>query len=234
MRVVCALVLLCGAIAINIEAETHFKIMKNKEPYSVTVRGQVASVEINQLPPSGVSIDVKLKLELINDGQKPVIFLKDKAPILVGYVLTKSSDNVSPANQLAFSFTGPGVDTSPEWASFRKSLDQPFPPSDNVRILMPNETWRLDDTVRIFLSTEAGNKSASPQNASWEVVQKLSPVWLRIIFQAWPLSLESPKRDRSKLMFGRKLQHQWKREGLLWLEALHSHPIELNLRDSKR
>lgn len=221
-------------MTINIEAKTLSKAAKGKGAYSVTLHGQVETVEISNVPPSSVSIVVKLKLELLNDGMKPVIFLKEKALMLVGYALTKSPSEVSSDNQLAFSFTGPAVDTSQEWAIFRDSLNQPSPPSDKIHILMPGETWRFDDSVHVYLSTEAGNKSTFPKNASWEAVQELPTVWLRVIYQAWPLNLEPVSNDRAKLSFGRKLQKRWKDVGLLWLDGIRSEPITLDLRNSKR
>lgn len=239
MRTVCALIFLCGIVIMNIQAQTLSKSMKDKEHYSVTLRGQVESVEISQPPPSGVSIIVKLKLEIINDGVKPLIFLKENSPVLVGYALTKDDAKTFPEDRLAFSYTGPGVDTSPKWAVLRQSLDQPSPPPDKFRILMPNETWPFNDTARIVLSTEAENKNIFPKNASWEAIQKLSPVWLQVIYQAWPLNIEPPSRartnrDRTKLTFGHKLQRQWDRYGRLWLDGLLSTPIKLNLRDSSQ
>lgn len=239
MRTVCALIFLCGIVIMNIEAQTLSNSMKDKEPYSVALRGQVESVEINQSPPSSVSIIVKLKLEIINDGVKPLIFLKEDSPILVGSDLTKNPDKVSPENRLAFLYAGPGVDTSPKWAVLRQSLDQSSPPPDKVRILMPNETWHFNDTAQIYLSTEAGNKSVFPKSASWEAIQKLSPVWLRVVCEVWPLNLEPPSRDRTnrartKLTFGHKLQRRWDRYGRLWLDGLQSIPIKLNLRNSNQ
>lgn len=234
MRIICALIFLCGIVIMNIQAQTLSKSMKDKEHYSVTLRGQVESVEISQSPPSSVSIIVKLKLEIINDGVKPLIFLKENSPILVGYALTKDSDKTFPEDRLAFSYTGPGVDTSPKWAALRQSLDQSSPPPDKVRIVVPNETWQFNDTVRIFLSTEVGNKSVFPKNASWEAIQKLSPVWLHVIYQVWPLNLEPSSRDQAKLKFGYKLQRRWDRYGRLWLDGLLSIPIKLNLRNSNQ
>ncbi len=234
MRAVCTVIFLYGIVIMNIESETLSKSMKDKEPYSVILQGQVESVEVSQSPPSDVSIVVKLKLEIINDGMKPLIFLKENFPILVGYTLTKDSGGTFPDDRLAFSFTGPGVDTSPKWTVLRQSLDQSSPPPNKVRILMPNETWHFDDSVRIHLSTEAGNKSLSPKSVSWESIQKLSPVWLHVIYQAWPLNVEPISRDRTKLTFGHKLQRRWDRYGRLWLDGLLSTPIKLNLRDNNK
>lgn len=234
MRTVCALIVFYGMAIMNIEAGISSQSLKDRDPHAVTLRGQVESVEMIPVSPSDVSIDVKLKLEIKNNGVQPLIFLKENVPILVGYALTRNSDRASPENRLAFSYTGPGIDTSSEWAALRKSLDQPSPPPDKVRILMPNETWYFNDIARIFLSTKAGNKSVFPENANWEAVQELSPVWLHVIYQTWPLNVELSKRERSKLAFGHKLQLQWKHDGLLWLESLHSEPIKLSLRDSKQ
>jgi hypothetical protein len=232
--VMCSLILLYGVFLTSIEVRGISKFVRYEELGSVTFRGQSTSMEIGEIPPSSISIDMKLKLEVRNNGVKPVILLKERSPTLVGYILTRNDSKATSDNQLAFSFTGPSVNTSREWVILRESIDQPAPRSDKFRILTPNETWSFDDSVRIFLSTEAGNKSVFPKNASWETVRDLSPVWLRVIYEVWPLNIEPPSRDRTKLRFGRKLQKRWENDGFLLLTPLYSDPIKLDLQNIKQ
>lgn len=229
MRVTCLLLFLCG-IFINIEAKTLSNTIKEKKPYSVALRGQVESIELSNVSASGVSLVVKLKLELHNDGTIPVIFLEAKPPLLVGAALAKSTGDLISSNNLVLEYMGPAVNTSSEWLVLRKSLNQPLPPPDKVRILMPNESWQLEDSVSIALPTESGKSSFDPKRESWENIQELPAVWLQVICQMWPLNLEPPSNDRTKKRFGHKLQKRWEDVGLLWLDDVRSEPIMLDLK----
>jgi len=213
----------------------HFSIAATKmEPYSVTLRGQVESIELDNISSSGVTVIVKLKLELLNNGARPVIILAAKPPLFVGATLAKSQiDSVSGKNMLV-EYAGPGVDTSQEWALLRKSLDKSYPPPNKVRILKPNERWELEDSVGISMPTEAGKNSFIPKRETWEVIQKASPVWLRVICEVWPLNLEPLSRDRTELKFGYKLQQRWGRDGFLLLKPLYSDPLKLDLQNIKQ
>lgn len=221
MRVVCLLLFICGTVS-NASAQ---------EPYSVTLRGQAESIEISNVSASSVSLTVKLKLELINNGISPVIFLETKPPLLVGAALSKSSVDLASGNNLVSEYAGESVDTSPEWIALRKSLNHPSPPFDKVRILMPNESWQLEDYVSIALPTESGKSSFFPKRETWERVQALSKLWLRTTYQTWSLNLEPLNYDRTKKTFGYSLQKRWKDFGLLWLDGIRSEPIILNLKE---
>jgi len=221
-------------LLVFIDATHLSKATTKMEPYSVTLRGQVESIELNNISSSGVTMVVKLKLELLNNGASPVIFLATKPPSLVGAALAKSPTDLVSGKNLVLEYAGPAVDTSPEWAMLRKSLDQSSPPSDKARILRPNESWWLEDSVGIAFPTEAGKNSFIPKRESWEMIQKVSPVWLRVICQVWPLNLEPPSRDRTELKFGYKLQQRWERDGFLWLKPLYSDPVKLDLQNIKQ
>ncbi len=235
MRVLCSLLLLCGVLLVFIDAAYLSSATTKMESYSVALRGQVESTELNNISFSGVTVVVRLKLELLNNGAKPVIFLATEPPLLVGATLAKSPTDSLSGKNLAVEYAGPGVDTSPKWAALRKSLDQPYPPSDKVRVLKPNESWVVEDSVGISLPTEAGKGGAYfPKRESWEAIQKASPVWLRVICQVWPLNLEPPSRDRTELPFGHKLQQRWERDGFLLLKPLYSDPLKLDLQNIKQ
>lgn len=228
MRVACLLLFLCGMV-INFEAQTLSNQIV-KTPYSVTLRGQAESIELSNVSASGVSLVVKLKLELHNDGTNSVIFLETKPPLLVAAALAKSTDDLVSGNNLASQYTGESIDTSPEWIALRECLKQPFPPPDKVRVLMPNESWWIEGSVSIALPTESGKASFYPKRETWERVQELSTIWLRIAYQSWSLNLEPESNDRTKKAFGYKLQKRWKSVGLLSLDDVRSEPIMLDLK----
>jgi hypothetical protein len=234
MRISYLLIFLCGMSVINMKTNPLSKTAQEKEPDSITLRGQVESVELSNVSASGVSLVIKLKLELLNNGTLPVIFLEAKPPSLVGAALTRRPDPLIPDNTLATDYKGESVNTSPEWILLRNSLNQPSPPPDKVRILMPNESWQLEDCVSIALPTEISANSISfPRSESWERIRELSTVWLRITYQTWSLNLEPLSNDRTKMTFGRKLQKKWKDVGLLWLDGVRSEPIMLDLKKAQ-
>ena len=233
MRVVYLLLLLYGITTISIEAKTIFKTTKEKETYSVALSGQVESIEVENSHSSDVKLTVNLKMELLNNGTKPAIFLEAKPPHLRGGVLAKNPNpsDFSSVNRLILAYYGESVDTSSEWIVLREALNQPSPPLDKVRILQPNELWEWKDVVSIAMPTEANKRSYfDDKRESWENVKQLSTGWLQAICQVWSLNLEPLSRDRTEKTFGRKLQRRWKDVGLLLLDNVYSEPIRLDLK----
>ncbi|MFN0141323.1 MAG: hypothetical protein ACKVQW_14700 [Pyrinomonadaceae bacterium] len=196
--------------------------------YSVVLRGEVKSVEVKKSSSSSVMLTVNLKMELVNDGPKPVIFLEVKPPELRGAALAKWPEDLSTSKSLALRYYGEAVDTSREWTDLRTALNQPSPPLGNVRVLMPRESWKFDDAVDIPLPTASG-KSSFDKSESWETIKQLPFVWFGAICQVWSLNLEPKGTDRTKLVFGNRLQKRWNDIGLLWLNDIKSEPIALDL-----
>ena len=235
MRISCLLLSIYGILFLPTNGEQLSSAISKMEPYSTILRGQVESIELNNVSSSGVTVVVKLKLELLNNGATSIIFLAAEPSLLVGATLAKSPVDSLSGKNLIMEYAGPGVDTSPKWAMLRKSLDQSYPPYDKVRILKPNESWKLEDSVGISMPTESGkNNIHFPKRESWEVIQKASPVWLRVICEVWPLNLEPSSSDRTELKFGHKLQRRWERDGFLLLKPLYSDPLKLDLQNIKQ
>lgn len=223
------LTLLFATITVSVMAQGRAESAKKSVLYSVTLSGKVESIELRDVTPSGVTIVVKLKLEARNSGTKPVLFLDDEPPTITGATLTRGpSDSIGKA--LLVDYWGPSVDRSPKWTTRRKRLDKASPPPDKLKVLKPHESWRFENEVDIAVPTEAGNHSYFPKWASFETVQKYSPVWMGLNWEVWPLNLEPWSNDRSKLKFGRRLQRRWKAVGLLWLDGIYSEPIMLDLK----
>ena len=229
MRISCWFPILFAAIIVPVMAQENSESAKKNALNSVTLRGQVTSIELRDMTSTSVSVVIKLKLEARNCGIKPVIFLESERPQITGATLTRSpSDPYSKA--LVSDYRGPSVDRSAKWSTLRNDLDRPSPPPDKVRVLMPDQSWSFEGTVDITLPNEASNHSYFPKSASFETVQKYSPVWLKLNWEVWPLNVEPWSTDRSKLKFGRTLQRRWKNVGVLWLDGIYSEPIMLDLK----
>ena len=229
MRVFYLLIFLCGMVTTNIETQTLPKAEMAKKGYSVALRNDVELIEVESYTPSSVMLIVHLKLELLNNGSKPVIFLEAKPPELRGGALAKSREDFSSFKYLALNYYGESVNTSSEWTVLRKALNQPSPPPDKVRVLVPNESWKWEGRVQISLP-KSGKNSFFDKNESWENIKGLQVVWLRAICQVWSLNLEPKSKDRTELTFGKKLQKQWKNVGVLLLDDIPSEPIALDLK----
>ncbi|HKV41402.1 MAG TPA: hypothetical protein VJX67_19505 [Blastocatellia bacterium] len=124
----------------------------------LVLRDDIESVVITERPPSDARIDVKLKLELINEGPTPVLLLKEnplleeRYPKQLEYEITKTSDTTAD-NRVAWQFAGESDDTSPRWTTLRNALDQNAPPLDKIRIIEPNESYSFEDRTDIFFSS---------------------------------------------------------------------------------
>jgi hypothetical protein len=198
-----------------------------REPYRPPIlRGEVESLELTRTSPSVMTLSINLRMELVNDGPRPVMFLAISPPQLQGALLSKDIDRSQP---IVSEFYGEAVDTSPKWSTMRRALDEPAPPSDRVRILRSNESWKFEGVVSIAMPAGARNNSFSDKRESWESIQHLPNIWLRTICQVWPLNLERGN-DRTELVFGKKLRTRWKNFGWLWLDGVVSEPIRLNLK----
>jgi hypothetical protein len=229
MRIMYSLLFVIGVMAIGTMAQQRYESSQHDDDPVVALRGQVQSTELRDVTPSGVSLVVKLKLELHNNGSKPVIFLNDPAPTITGATLNKVASD-PPHSALVSDYRRPSVDTSSKWLTLRRSLDKAQPPSELVRILPAGESWWFEGSVDVALPTEAGKSNYIPRRATWESMQELSPVWLHVSLEVWPLNVE-PSKNPNKLSFGLSLQRRWKNVGQLRLDGIYSEPIML---DSKR
>jgi hypothetical protein len=201
---------------------------KDTDKYPVALKGVVKSVQIAHHDASFVQLDIKLKFELINVGAKPVILLRAKGPNFVGIGMAQSEAALVAGNLLAKDYYGPSAVSTIEWDQLRTSLNKSSPPENLVHILMPNGSFTLEGSVTIGLPMESGKKSWTPKQESWETIRALSAVWIDIVCEVWPLSLE-PAGARYDLVFGKFLQNKWIDSGLLLLDHITSEPIKLDL-----
>jgi len=195
------------------------------------LRVQILGVKVEEFshPKDVVPVTVKLRLEFLNVGRKPVILLTKNSPLCVGATLTRNSESASAGNILFDEYAGPANQSrSPEWTEFRKTLDQQSPPSSLVRILQPGESWVTESFIVLRPSIKFESYRVDRPPVNWQILKESSPVWLRLQCDLWPRNVERPPLSE-KFKLGRELQKRWKRMGDLQLESVMSNPIELDL-----
>jgi hypothetical protein len=199
----------------------------------LTLRVQVLGVKVEEISPQKnvVPVNVKLRLEFLNVGRKPVILLTDHSPLCVGATLTRNSESASGGNLLFDEYAGPADQSrSPEWTEFRMALDQQSPPSPLVRILQPGESWVTDSFIvlRPPIKFESYRVDRPPVN--WQILKESSPVWLRLQCDLWPRNVERPPLSE-RFRLGRELRRRWKRVGDLQLDSVVSEAVQLDLQE---
>jgi hypothetical protein len=199
-----------------------------QEPKPIALRGRVESVQVTEIDRSSALIEIKLKMELVNVGTRPVILLQSE-PFFPGGALARKPEDFEQGNVLVVDAGWPSNDISPEWATLRSNLDKSNPPADQTRLLMPGESRPMETAVRLVVPTDPSKYTSSRKKESLATIQQLSPVWLRVVCEVWPWNVEPLNADRSQLKFGHKLQKRWKDVGLLWLEEIYSEPIMMDV-----
>jgi hypothetical protein len=184
---------------------------------ALTLRGKIESVQVKEIDQSSALVEIKLKMELVNAGVKPIILLQ-REPLFPGGALARKPEDFEVGNLLAGDAGWPANDVSAEWATLRSKLDKPSPPADETRLLKPGESWPLETSVRLVVPTDPSKYTSSRKKESLSTIQQLSPVWLRVVCEVWPWNVEPLNADRNQLKFGHKLQARWKDAGLLWLD----------------
>ncbi len=195
----------------------------------LTLRGKIESVQVKEINHSSALIDIKLKMELVNIGVKPIILLQ-REPLFPGGALARKPEDFERGNLLAADAGWPSNDISAEWATLRSKLDKPSPPAEETRLLMAGESWPLETSVRLVVPTDPSKYTSARKKESLAIIQQLSPVWLRVVCEVWPWNVEPLTADRNQLKFGHKLQEQWKDVGFLWLDEIYSDPIMMDVK----
>lgn len=198
--------------------------MKTKnEMTPIRLRGQVAKVEFSREDAHSIIFNVKLRLELVNAGNRPVILLRH--PFWLGALtLARSPEDAKGYKYIYQSSTWPSVSGAPEWKALRQSLDQRNPPSDLTRAVGSGETFQYETDSVLYIEKQGNfDKTSQP----WDVIRRSSPVWLQVSLEIWPVNVE-PKVDPNHLEFGEMLQRRWQQFGQLQLERLTSEPMQLS------
>ena len=108
----------------------------------------------------------------------------------------------------------------------RKILNRPDPPPDLTLVLQPGEAWRFEKVTYLGIDKKDG---PTVHGILWDEMKDLSPVWLFVTFQMWPVIVELYDDKR----FGEMLRKRWRRSGELWLDYLTSEPIALDFNNMK-
>ena len=203
--------------------------MSGQRSNPLTLRGRVESVWVKEIDRSSSLIEIKLQMELINVGVRPIILLQ-REPLFPGGALAKKPEDFDGHNLLAADAGWPSNDISPEWETLRSNLDKPSPPAGETRLLMPGESWPVETSVKLVVPTDSSKYTSSRKKESLSTIQQLSPVWLRVVCELWPWNVEPLNADRNQLKFGHALQERWRDAGFLWLDEIYSEPIMLDVR----
>ena len=195
----------------------------------LTLRGRVESVGVKEISRSAALIEIQLKMELVNVGTRPVILLQ-REPLFPGGSLARKPEDFEQGNVLASDAGWPADSNAPEWAALRSNLDKSEPPANEIRVLMPGESRPLETSVRLVVPTDPSKFISSRKKESLATIQQLSPVWLRVVCDLWPLNVEPLDSGRTKLKFSHRLQKRWEKVGFLWLDEIYSEPMMVDVR----
>jgi hypothetical protein len=214
-------------------SEGKSRSMQRQGANALVLRGRVTSVKTEVLPGRlSAIVTVNLSIRFSNTGPNPVIMLAELAPLCVGEAITKTA--VTPThwpvpegdNILLWDYRGPSDFGIGRWGALRSSLDQPKPPLDKVRILAPGESWTKEDFIVLHPRIEPEKFPTADGAAVLRDLEILSPVWLHLYCQTWPLNIEvRGPVDGPKT--GRKLRKRWIKFGELRLDPIISEPISL-------
>jgi hypothetical protein len=160
---------------------------------------------------------VTFDLELVNEGDAPAILFPGAEGEDGWWLLTtraaRSPAALAKHDYVYFAALGLGRSLlTPRRVKLRKDLNTPRPPPG------------------LTVTIEPGRSLAFRREVALEVYEYDIPagdpaLWVRLSFQMWPPHVEvGPKQE-----FGRRLQHRWRKYGLLQLEPITSEPIRVVL-----
>lgn len=161
--------------------------------------------------------DLRVRLEFVNAGRKPVILLRGAYgegewwPL--NRMLARSTRDLADGKAFYAAGTSPGLSGSPSWEALRRSLDQPTPPGDLTQVIPPDGSYPY--VVNTFVVVADGERLPDT-------------VWLQLTFQMWPFSLE--RSAYGTYTFGERLRRRWAKSGTLLIDHVRTEPIRLDLR----
>jgi hypothetical protein len=219
LRVIAFALLISGLTAIGAFAQS-----------AVIITGVVKNAKAipSPAPKDSVAVLITLTIRIENKGDIPVLFLTDHLPGFPRLILTKDSGPVTESNILFENYGGPTLTMEAEWKSLRKALDLRLPPTEKVKVLGPHLSWELESETVLRVPTSYRSFIIGGQPASWESLQKASPVFLRFEAQFWSVSIEKPPKGE-KFPFGHMLQRRWRKVGELQLDPVLTQPMSLSL-----
>jgi hypothetical protein len=225
MRLICLLLCaLAGAAPGLPRAGAAAAGVRREAAKPLSVRVKIDSLEIEERSATTANVRLKVTLELVNTGDRPVIVLS-QPPTLVGLELARTPEDFAAGRRLLSTYAGPAVSLAPEWGELRAKLSREQPPSEHTRVIPPGGSWSFAGATGFTVSNM---QDYTGRLVRWDELRREGAVSMRLIFEFWPLNLE-PGVKRSALRFGRQLQRKWRKLGLLWLDDLLSEPATLRL-----
>lgn len=192
---------------------------------SVALRGEVVEARLERSRQED-NYYLKLRLEFVNTGDKPVIILmgtygSPKSWWILDRTLSYSADDALTGKVFFNRLTRPANSSSlPMWRQLRRKLNTKLPPRSLTRIIKPKE--RYVSYVSTLVTITPADKA--PAN---------STVWLRVFLEMWPFNLNgapAPSLSRQhQETFAERLKRSWKKTGELRLEPLLSEPIPFEI-----
>jgi hypothetical protein len=189
----------------------------------LNLEGRVKRLEIGSEDSRSISFKATLLLTFKNMGTKPIIIYRHDL-WLGGIFLSRSIDEARAYRFILDSSAWPSVRGRDSRDKLRKALDQQDPPANLTLTLQPGESWQYEKVAHFGIDKKEGPEA---QGLPWNKIRSLSPVWLFVMFEMWPVNAE-PEVDPDNPRFGLMLRKRWKTSGELWLDYLTSQPIRVD------
>lgn len=219
-----AWVLLSSTIVGEVQVLGNSATRKTKNDTTpLRVQGQIVKFEFSQEDAHGITFNLRLKLELVNAGDRPMILLR--YPIWLGALtLARSQEDARTHKYIYLSTTWPSISRGPTWKALRQKLNQQHPPAELTQAVSPGNAFQYETDEVLYIEKRGSfDKTSQP----WDAIRLASPVWLQVSLEIWPVNVE-PKIEPTNLEFGRMLQKRWRQFGQLQIERVISEPIQLN------
>ena len=194
----------------------------------VKLRGEVKEIRQLENDRTHVKFRLKLSLNIVNEGYRPVILLKQN--LLIGAeMLARSCEDAKTQKYLYTSTAWPSVSGDPLWSRWRESLDSTVPNQNKVWILSAGESVQFEAATILNIGRE---EYFDGTRKSWDEIKQSPTVCLQVVIDPWAVNLE-PNHDPESPEFGRRLREKWEAYGRLQLKHLTSEPIEISLLSAK-
>jgi len=190
---------------------------------AIKMYGLVAELRLLEEDRNKIRIGLKLRLNIVNEGNKSAILLKQDFAI-GAEMLARSFEEANAQKYLYKSTHWPSVSRAPRWTSWKQHLDTATPQQSLTIMLLPNESLPLEAETSLYIE-KAGNFDGTDK--PWDEIRHLSTIWLQVQVRTWPINLE-PTRNSEKLEFGEELQQRWQSFGDLQLKHITSEPIPMD------
>ena len=190
----------------------------------VKLRGEVKEIRLLENDRTHIKFGLKLSLNIVNEGYRPIILLKQDL-VIGAKKLARSREDAKAQQYLYTSRAWPSVSDDPAWRRWRKGLDANVPNEKKLWILSAGESVRFDTSTVLYIEK---NGNFDGTNKPWDEIQQSATVCLQVEIKSWPANLE-PNHDPQNPEFGQRLREKWEAYGRLQLGHLTSEPIEISL-----